>query len=110
MAEFGTLARRLPQDPMPEPQAYPTFRRGTNIEDRREQTLTPAEHMQLLMQMIEGLPGYPAPPPSPLQPIPDRAATPLSVQAGMLDVHPSHERWLAERIGAQPSSITVSNR
>lgn len=109
MAEFGTLARRLPQDPMPEPQAYPTFRRGTNIEDRREQTLTPAEHMQLLMQIIEGLPGYPAPPPAPLRPV-QPLAGPLSVDAGMLDIVPSHERWLAERIGAQPSSITVSNR
>lgn len=109
MAEFGTLARRLPQDPVPRaPAAYPFFRRSPNVEDRRNQELTPAEEARLLLQLLDPTfkPNGANVPPPVQQPL----AGPLSVDAGLLDVQPSHERWLAERIGATPSSITVSNR
>lgn len=104
MAEFGTLARRLPQDPVqPLPRAYPFFRRA-EIEDRREQRLTPLEEARILMNMMEKPVAFPAARMS----VP--SISPLAIEAGMLDVHPSHERWLAERIGALPSSITASAR
>lgn len=106
MAEFGTLARRLPQDPVPRaPAAYPFFRRADNVEDRRAMPpLTGLEMAQLIMNAMDNAEKYPAA----KMPLPQ--ATPLAIDAGMLDVHPGHERWLAERIGATPSSITVSNR
>jgi len=104
MAGFGTLARRLPQDPVPQlPAAYPFFRRSENVDDRRGQVMTPLEEARALLYSIEN-PGYPA------AKMPLVGATPLAVDAGMLDVHPSHERWLAERIGALPSTITAARR
>lgn len=106
MGTFGTLSRRLPQDPVPTlPAAYPFFRRSPNVEDRREEHLTDLQRAQILMGLAQGQnPQYTA------AGLPLPGATPLAIQAGMLDVHPSHERWLAERIGALPSSITMSNR
>jgi hypothetical protein len=106
MAEFGTLARRLPQDPVPRaPAAYPFFRRSGNVDDRRAAPpLTGLEMAQLIMNAMDTAEQYPAA----KMPLPQ--ATPLAIDAGMLDVHPGHERWLAERIGATPSTITVSNR
>lgn len=106
MGTFGTLSRRLPQDPVQTaPYAYPTLRRSPNVDDRREEQLTDLDRARILLGLAAGQnPQYPAanmPPPG---------ATPLGVQAGMLDIQPSHERWLAERIGSQPSWITVSTR
>lgn len=102
--DFGTLARKLPQDPVPRlPSAYPFFRRA-EIDDRRQQVMTPLEEARMLLNMIDKPERYPAA----KMPVP--AISPLAIDAGMLDVHPSHERWLAERIGALPSSITASAR
>lgn len=105
MGTFGTLARRLPQDPVQElPSAYPFFRRA-EIDDRRGENLSAIDEARILMGLIEGKnPQYPA------ANTPVGPATPLAIDAGLLDVKPSHERWLAERIGAQPNSISVSTR
>jgi hypothetical protein len=106
MAEFGTLARRLPQDPVPTlPATYPFFRRSDNVEDRREKPLTPVEEAMLLLNIPD--PARPHAAAASMAPV---GVTPLGLQAGMLDVHPSHERWLAERIGSLPSTITASAR
>lgn len=106
MGTFGTLSRKLPQDDVPTlPAVYPFFRRSPEIEDRRDQKMSALEEAQILMGLLQGSnPRYPA------AGLPVGQATPLAVSAGMLDVVPSHERWLAERIGSQPSSITVSSR
>ena len=102
MASFESRWGQMSREP---PQVYPKFPRSPNIEDRREQELTPLEQAQILMGLVQGQnPKYPAA--GIVQPL----AGPLSVEAGMLDIVPSHERWLAQRIGATPSAITVSNR
>jgi hypothetical protein len=104
--EFGTLARKLPQDPAPTlPAAYPFFRRSDNMEDRRAEQLTPLQEAMLLMNIPD--PARPHAAAATMAPV---GVTPLGLQAGMLDVHPSHERWLAERIGLLPSTITASAR
>jgi len=95
----------MPQDPVQTlPRAYPFFRRA-EIDDRRQHVMTPIEEARMLLNMIDEPPvRYPAA----KMPVP--GISPLAIEAGMLDVHPSHERWLAERIGALPSSITASAR
>lgn len=97
-SRWGQMSREVPQ-------VYPKFNRSPNVEDRREEQLTDLQKAQILMGLLQGQnPKYPAA--GIVQPL----AGPLSVEAGMLDIVPSHERWLAERIGATPSSMTMTRR
>lgn len=106
MAEFGTLARRLPQDPVRQlPAAYPFFRRSNNVEDRRGEQLTPIQEAMLLLN----IPDPARPHATAIQQAP-AGVSPLGLQAGMLDIHPGHEQWLADRIGSLPSTITAGRR
>lgn len=73
-----------------------------DIEDRRDEELSPADYARLLLGEGPSPNSYD---PADLKPVP---INPLGVQAGMLDIVPGHQMWVARRKLAEQLAIQAN--